>query len=138
MDEEFAKKLYDDYPKIFIQKDLPMTQTAMCWGIAVGNGWYWLLHNLCGTIQSYIDANKKPQLEAVQVKEKFGGLRFYADNGDELIRGMIWLAESMSYHICESCGTTEDVGVGKSRWISTLCTTCRTKAEKLREDRDLE
>ena len=33
MKAELQNKLFEKYPKIFGQKDLPMTQTAMCWGI---------------------------------------------------------------------------------------------------------
>lgn len=47
---------------------------------------------------------KVEQVVATQVKEKLGGLRFYYDGGDEHIRGMISMAENMSYSICETCG----------------------------------
>lgn len=59
------------------------------------------------------------QVVAIQVKEKFGGLRFYYCGGDEYIRGLENMAESMSYRTCEKCGApgkpTKDV------WIRTLC-----------------
>ena len=45
-----------------------------------------------------------PQLVARQVKEKFGGLRFYVQAGSDVQRGMITLAEAMSYRICDLCG----------------------------------
>jgi hypothetical protein len=35
MKAELQEKLYTDYPEIFKQKDLDMTQTAMCWGISL-------------------------------------------------------------------------------------------------------
>lgn len=128
MDIELEEKLFKKYPKIFKQKDLPMTQTAMCWGIECGNGWYWLIDTLCASIQNYIDYNKKPQIEAVQVKEKFGDLRFYVDYFDELINGMIWLAEDMSSKICEVCGSTENV-TKTDGWIKTLCKKCLDNQE---------
>ena len=34
-EQELIKK----HPKIFRQKDLPMTHTAMCWGIECGPHW---------------------------------------------------------------------------------------------------
>ena len=37
-----------------------------------------------------------PQVVAVQVKEKFGVLRFYADGADDRQRAMIELAETMT------------------------------------------
>jgi hypothetical protein len=40
-----------------------------------------------------------------QVKEKFGGLRFYIDGGTDEHYNYITFAESMSYRICEVCGS---------------------------------
>jgi len=60
-----------------------------------------------------------PQVIAMQVKEKFGTLRFYYNGGDAVVRGMTSMAESMSAVTCEICGSP-----GKSRggsWITTLC-----------------
>lgn len=60
-----------------------------------------------------------PQVIAVQIKEKFGTLRFYYDGGDEYCRGVESMAEFMSAKTCEECGSP-----GKSRhggWIRTLC-----------------
>lgn len=54
-----------------------------------------------------------------QVKEKFGTLRFYYTGGDEVIDGMVQMAESMSAVTCEQCGMP-----GRERggsWIKTCC-----------------
>lgn len=128
------KQLMEKYTKIFRQKDLPMNQTCMCWGLSIGKGWYWLIDMLCGSIQSHIDAKRYPpreipQLEAIQVKEKFGGLRFYYNGGDEEISGMIEMAENMSYHICESCGSTKNIKQTEG-WIYTLCGDCLKKEKE--------
>jgi hypothetical protein len=59
------------------------------------------------------------QLIAVQVKEKFGTLRFYYEGGDEVTEGMVRIAESMSARTCEVCGDR-----GKLRnegWVRSLC-----------------
>jgi hypothetical protein len=42
---------------------------------------------------------------------------------------MVYLAESLSYEICESCGTLEGVGRTKG-WIYTVCKTCHLKNER--------
>ncbi len=127
LDEELCRK----YPKIFQNRHAPMTETAMCWGFEIGDGWYQIVDSLCSNIQSYIDWKNRsaeagygdhksvPQVIADQVKEKFGGLRFYYTGGDEQIYGMVRMAESWAYHACEECGN-----VGKTRsggWIKTLC-----------------
>lgn len=195
MNKKLQNKLYEKYPKIFAQKDLPMTQTCMCWGISCGDGWYNIIDTLCShlqclvddpheqiemyqryineeaatnhsqkemegghiptstekikTYQKYIEDWKNkiiPQLEAVQVKEKYGGLRFYL-NGypvqpeiDSKVTAYINFAESISCITCEYCGAP-----GKqhgNHWIVTLCDDCITqyekdKAEKIQEWRQL-
>jgi hypothetical protein len=112
MTKELDEKLVAKYPKIFADRHGNMMETCMCWGFSCGDGWYWLIDNLCSTIQSYLDSNKHlnhPQVVASQVKEKFGTLRFYTNGACELINGMIWLAEHLSGHICEECGDIGEV-----------------------------
>lgn len=70
------------------------------------------------------------KVDLIQVKEKFGTLRFYIHGGDEYINGMISLAENMSYHTCEKCGTTENIGRTKG-WISVLCEDCAKRLNKI-------
>ncbi len=56
---------------------------------------------------------------AVQVKEKFGTLRFYVHGGSEKAHAYIEFAEALSGSTCEECGAP-----GKTRgggWIRTLC-----------------
>lgn len=75
-----------------------------------------------------------PHMEPInitQIKEKFGGLRFYYYGGDNAIDGMVNLAESMSYRICEYCGTTEDVGQTQG-WIVSCCRSCHQSEERLK------
>lgn len=50
------------------------------------------------------------QVVAEQVKEKFGGLRFYVRNADNFVWGAITLAESLSVSICDVCGGPGKVG----------------------------
>jgi hypothetical protein len=68
----------------------------------------------------------EPSLDVVaaQVKEKFGGLRFYVDGADDVVHNYITFAEELSYEICERCGSTADIGQTTTGWISTLCRTC--------------
>ena len=71
----------------------------------------------------------KLSCEATQVKQKFGGLRFYTDVNDDFINGLISMAESISYKICEHCGASGVVRTN-SRLISTLCNPCDNKRYK--------
>lgn len=119
MREELDELLCKKYPKIFADRNKPMTETAMCWGFECGDGWFDLIDNLCSSIQNHIDYNHAPQIVAEQVKEKFGSLRFYYRGGDEKISGMVWHAENLSGKTCEVCGAA-----GKTRgrgWYYTAC-----------------
>ena len=73
------------------------------------------------------------QVVAVQVKEKFGGLRFYYQGGDDKIDGMVRMAESWAAHSCEECGAPGTSG-GKG-WIKTLCPVHRAEADARYKER---
>ena len=95
----------------------------MCWGFECGDGWYDLLNMLCINIQTHCEYNPDiPQVVAMQVKEKYGTLRFYAHGGDEYISGVISMAELMSGSICESCGNKGTKRYGD--WVRTRCNSC--------------
>jgi len=128
MRKELQTQLYQKYPKIFKEKDLDITLSAMGWGFQCDDGWYNLLDNLCRDIQSYIDNNKKvKQVIATTVKEKYGTLRFYYTGGDDEINDMVNLAEDLSGEICEICGSTRKVKRNIEGYIQTRCRRCRIK-----------
>ena len=77
------------------------------------------------------EADKVPVV--VQVKEKFGGLRFYVNAATDEHYNYITFAESMSYRICEVCGSP-----GKrytDGWHQVLCET-HAKEDGREEERD--
>ena len=131
MKKSLENKLFKDYPKIFRKKDLPMSQTCLCWGVATGDGWYMLIDSLCNYLQFDIDRNGEPQIEADQVKEKYGSLCFYT-GGTDRQRGMIAFASYLSAFICEDCGSTDNVTQTKG-YITSLCKSCMKKYPKERK-----
>ena len=54
-----------------------------------------------------------------QVKEKFGGLRFYTNGGGDNHHQIISKYEKISYETCEVCGEKGEPRGGG--WITTLC-----------------
>jgi hypothetical protein len=91
-----------------------------------------------------------------QVKEKFGGLRFYyaeerlppgpkwlaneegwdlpeqgwcyaVENAERWIGEIVDAMEQASYWVCDECGTTQNVTV-EGGWIRTMCRSCREAA----------
>jgi hypothetical protein len=130
MKQELDAQLCEKYPKMMVNRHKNMQETAMCWGFECGDGWYNILNALMSNIQHHIDwKNKKeevvPQVTLDQVKEKFGTLRFYYTGGDDYIRGLVSMAESMSAITCESCGNPGNQTHGG--WIKTICTPCEDK-----------
>lgn len=127
--------LRQKYPKIF-RSSQHENDAVGIWGFECDDGWFELVDTLCGKIQSHIewrsknvqDADELEDLQVVaqQVKEKFGGLRFYVVGGDDITEAFISFAETMSLKICETCGNP-----GKQQsdrgWIHTACDPCFEK-----------
>lgn len=81
MNQITQKEIFEKYPKIFKDKDLPMTETCMCWGLEVPDSWLPIIERLCFAMQNcaWVGPNtpKGMQVVAEQVKSKFNQLRFY-------------------------------------------------------------
>lgn len=60
-----------------------------------------------------------------QVKEKFGGLRFYVGSASDKAYKLIHDAEAESYKICMKCGQPGEPR--NNGWITTLCQACQDK-----------
>jgi len=82
---------------------------------SVSNGWL-------GIVQSLIEVLIKLgwNKEIIQVKEKFGGLRFYVNNLPDNAIFFITDSEKKSYNTCEVCGEPGEQHKIKG-WINTLC-----------------
>lgn len=115
MRQELINKLLATYPTIFrhIGDD-----------IAIGDGWFHIVDELCARLMRF-----PCEIAAIQVKEKFGGLRFYLAPIDDCptaylkdIFGYVRDAESASFNVCEYCGKPGKTS-GRA-WIKTLCEEC--------------
>jgi hypothetical protein len=82
---------------------------------SVGDGWLQLLHDC---IAELLAAGWDKHV--LQIKEKFGGLRFYIGSSSQEVHDIIMKYEELSYETCEVCGETgrprTDLG-----WHRTLC-----------------
>lgn len=121
MDHDLDALLCERYPAIFRDRHASMTETAMCWGFSCDNGWFALIDTLCEEIQKHVTAQHVPPVIAMQVKEKFGGLRFYYRGGDEYIAALTWYADFLSSFVCETCGAPAVRTRNERGWISTQC-----------------
>ena len=113
--DAFVHRMETEYPKMFSEP---------YGGFAISEGWWLIIERLCANIQHHLKWKNKesevvPQVVVRQIKEKFGGLRFYYDGGDDEISGMVRMAESWADHTCEKCGNKGERRSGG--WIRTLC-----------------
>ena len=67
-----------------------------------------------------------------QVKEKFGGLRFYIGGASSEIFDRIGDAEEESMETCEDCGSKEQVTTTGRGWVTTTCDPCRARHRLVR------
>ena len=118
MHEQLDALLCTRYPAIFSAGD-PGNQRLFVF--ECGDGWFTLIDAACALIQRQIDITGTQQLVASQVKEKFGGLRFYYRQGNDYAASVVDLAESLSTHVCEVCGALGKV-ISASGWMRARCT----------------
>jgi hypothetical protein len=123
MNQEEQLKFQSDFPLFFVDLNGDPQKTGMSaahGGIAIGDGWGGLLCKLCEDLAKVAGS----EFKFVQIKEKFGQLRIYANGGNAETNQLIDKAEEDSASICESCGSTEGVTM-EGRWIKALCKNCR-------------
>jgi hypothetical protein len=147
--EEYDKYMCSKYPDFFKNRNLPMTETCMCWGFSIGKGWYSVLDKAC----RYAKLIKKVTGIGVvfeQIKEKYGSARFY--NCEEIseecklseeeqylwydiISNIISDAERKTEHTCAECGEEyyhKHICIGSS--VYDVCDECFVKLHPDRLD----
>lgn len=138
MNNENTEKLFNRFKFFYPQR--PVTESLMGFGFECGDGWFDLIWDLSEKIEKQLKKREKEEtisrqakdklldkidFQVVQVKEKFGTLRFYTQGGSKEIDDLINEAEEKSATTCEQCGKP-----GKSRnhgWIRVLCDECENK-----------
>lgn len=88
-----------------------------------GIGWSEIIRDLSTKVEDIL--NESPDSEeifAVQVKEKYGTLRFYMSQEIGEISNLIEEAEALSSQTCENCGRPAKMR-GK-RWLEVKCDEC--------------
>lgn len=119
LEESLYQKLCNDFPRLYRAK-------PPC---DIRSGWFDLVYVLSSKLEKLIDFVPesdpstlffdKEDYHAVQIKEKFGGLRFYMCASTEEMWNLIEEASAQSIKTCEICGAPgEPCG---NRWIETLC-----------------
>jgi hypothetical protein len=121
MRKELEQRLVERWPTWF-NTGGDIRCTAMPRGFEHDDGWFDLLWRLCEDLEPLVAQLEQEigcQFEVLQVKEKFGGLRFYVNRKSDAIRQRIDTAIQESIHTCEVCGKPGELR--EARWIRTLC-----------------
>lgn len=120
MNEKLECILFERYPLLFARY---ATKPPGYSHLQCGDGWFDLIDSLCEVLQRSVTSHRPPhpQPAAVQVKEKFGGLRFYIHGGDQYQHGLIDMAEEMSFRICEICGSPGRMLIDDRNWSMARC-----------------
>jgi hypothetical protein len=187
MSPDKEKYLTTTYPKLFPPRHDPR-ESLMVFGFECGDGWFWIIDQLCAMIQWKIDQefenynrkvsynkmiadaqagntddldkyfefiadlkqraerkaaalnagltdikdeDKPYQPEVIQVKEKYGTLRFYISASSSEIHNYIAFAEHLSATTCEFCGSHENIKTSQG-WMITACDKCIQSHESLK------
>lgn len=102
-----------------IAKVNPLWNQTQDWSrsLDIGDGWIDLVSDL---VDKLLDTGI--EFSVLQIKEKFGGLRFYISSLKDphsKLSDIISTYEKQSYETCEVCG--EPGTPRKGYWIKTLC-----------------
>jgi hypothetical protein len=136
MNKELQDKLINLFPVLYGKntvdeymghKDVPTPFSI--YKFEIGKGWYSLIYDLSWNITLHNDYNEghSPTVQAIQVKEKLGKLKFYVEPYDEEVQKWITETENKSEKICEVCGKEgklrgdELINEKRDGWYRTRC-----------------
>lgn len=117
MKRELVSQIIKEAPLLF-SDDNGKPLCADTFYIETDDGWFNLVKDLSREIEKIAEkVDKVPRIR--QIKQKFGGLRFYVSDSTDEMESIITQFEIKSYHICEVCG--EKGEVTNYGYIKTLC-----------------
>ncbi|MCV2419257.1 hypothetical protein LNV47_01470 [Paucibacter sp. DJ4R-1] len=110
MNAHLSESLYRDFPALYRGRSRSTDESAMSWGFQCDDGWYALLRELSRQL-----ADAPRPIEAFQVKQKFGALRFQLVESDPASAALIEEASRRSLSICEISGAPGELCVKEGR-----------------------
>lgn len=125
MRDALEKKLFGDFPLLYA-RDADRRGSAMAFGFECLDGWYSLILTLSLKLYPLVLKEHETPNEygcyprATQVKEKFGGLRFYMENATDEMYALIDAAEEKSESTCEECGSPGSIDSSRN-WLQCRC-----------------
>ena len=138
MTKEKEDYLFNTFPNLFPDgREADVKRSLMSFGFP-GDGWYNIIKDLCEKITA-----TGVKVEVVQVKEKFGTLRYYIDFAEgtsqvdiRRVFDLIGAIEDLSETTCEHCGAPGTLKT--DGWWRTLCDACEIAQKAERNKREEE
>ncbi|MHB9118957.1 MAG: hypothetical protein ACYC2R_11880 [Burkholderiales bacterium] len=127
---ELTEKLYAAFPRLYRGRHNSLYESSMCWGFECGDGWYPLLYDLSSELSNYLAEHPELDFEVVQVKSKFGRLRFHLSGYDVVTEEIIELACQRASVTCEFTGKPGQLCGNSARRFSMMVL-CPEKAAEL-------
>lgn len=128
MKRDLSENIVKQCPLIYRGRGHGVRKNLMCFGFDCESGWYELILNLSIELERLTRALKDDEgveLDGlpivIQVKEKYGGLRFYMSPLTDEMRRLISKAEDDSLQICEICGAKGRLIEVNGRYYMTCC-----------------
>lgn len=139
---ECEEYMYKTYPDFFKERLLPMSQTCMCWGCTIGQGWFHILDQAC-QLCKLVEQLTGIKIVFTQIKEKYGSARFYhtvdfgidckkSNEEERLIEDLLYLivsdAENKTTQTCAECGNPYyHHPIYMHGWVYDTCCDCVKK-----------
>lgn len=135
------KKLFNNIKNWFICLKYPFLKISPSdvypWIRGYEELWTWdlpigwrksFIPNLIKELSKFLKDNNIKGYKIEQVKEKFGGLRWYHDDPSNLVYdNVIYKYEEMSYHTCCKCGKPSTKF--SKGWVLPYCDSCLKERE---------
>jgi hypothetical protein len=102
--------------------------------IDCGDGWFQLIDTALDLIKTHVDffvkdEKLKKEFKVEKIKNKLGLLRMNLSMyKDDYMHGVLTTISAMSRKVCETCGSTNNVGYKPgSSWLTPICEDCLNK-----------
>jgi len=107
MNPDLDARLCADFPLLYSVRREETRCSLSHFGFETDDGWFQIIHELSAELEELIrrlPAAERDDYYVVQVKEKFGTLRFYMNMETEEMSRAIRETEGRSASACEVCG----------------------------------
>ena len=105
-------------------KEYVLEKFSDCFDYSPNQHWTSVIADLVKIMKHRENHNKDLNYKVMQVKTKFGRMRFYVENCDDYLYGAIRLAEEQCYKICNTCGSYGKEKLNTGSYNKSHCTWC--------------